>query len=66
MASGQSRIARLAEGVHESRIREDFMGGVRSGVNGTPTFFINSMRHDGAWDVETLSDAVLAVAHIHA
>ncbi|MDA4114866.1 MAG: thioredoxin domain-containing protein [Thaumarchaeota archaeon] len=29
------------------RIKEDFMGGVRSGVNGTPTFFVNGARHDG-------------------
>jgi protein-disulfide isomerase len=26
------------------------MGGIRSGVNGTPTFFINGVRHDGAYD----------------
>jgi protein-disulfide isomerase len=29
------------------RVREDFLSGVRSGVNGTPTFFINGERHDG-------------------
>jgi protein-disulfide isomerase len=29
------------------RIRNDFNGGVRSGVNGTPTFFINGHRYDG-------------------
>jgi protein-disulfide isomerase len=29
------------------RVREDFLSGVRSGVNGTPTFFINGVRHDG-------------------
>ncbi len=28
----------------EERIREDFLSGVRSGVNGTPTFFINGER----------------------
>jgi len=33
----------------ESRVREDFMSGVRSGVNGTPTFFINGVRYDGDW-----------------
>jgi len=31
----------------EARIRADFSGGVRSGVNGTPTFFINGVRNDG-------------------
>jgi protein-disulfide isomerase len=33
----------------ESRVRTDFMGGLRSGVNGTPTFFINGARFDGDW-----------------
>jgi len=31
---------------------------VRSGVNGTPTFFINGERHDQAWDVEPLAAAL--------
>ena len=48
----------LAEHVHETRVREDFMSGVRSGVNGTPTFFINGERHDGSYDVETLLAAL--------
>jgi hypothetical protein len=30
------------------------MGGIRSGVNGTPTFFINGVRHDGAYDYASL------------
>lgn len=45
---------------YASRVRHDFLSGVRSGVNGTPTFFINGVRHDDAWDVETLSDALRA------
>jgi protein-disulfide isomerase len=44
--------------VHAPRVREDFLSGVRSGVNGTPTFFINGRRHDGAWDVQSLAAAV--------
>ena len=40
------------------RIRHDFMTGVRSGVNGTPTFFINGERHDGASSFEALLAAV--------
>jgi protein-disulfide isomerase len=59
-------VSEVAEHVHEPRIREDFRSGVRSGVNGTPTFFINGIRHDGAWDVDTLSDALMAAAHVHA
>jgi protein-disulfide isomerase len=59
-------VAELAEHVHEPRIREDFLSGVRSGVNGTPTFFINGVRHDGAWDADSLTDALVEAAHIHA
>jgi protein-disulfide isomerase len=40
------------------RVREDFMSGVRGGVNGTPTFFVNGVRHDGSYDFETLLEAV--------
>jgi protein-disulfide isomerase len=50
--------AELAAHAHVSRIREDFMSGVRSGVNGTPTFFINGRRHDGGYDLPTLSEAI--------
>ena len=40
------------------RVREHFMGGVRSGVNGTPTFFINGVRHDGGFDYQSLLEAI--------
>jgi protein-disulfide isomerase len=44
------RVAReLAAGTWTKRVRDDFRGGVRSGVNGTPTFFINGVRYDGNW-----------------
>jgi len=38
------------------------MGGVRSGVNGTPSLFINGRRYDGPRDVESLIDALGVVA----
>jgi protein-disulfide isomerase len=44
----------LAEHVHAARVHDDFLGGVRSGVNGTPTFYINGVRHDDSFDTETL------------
>jgi protein-disulfide isomerase len=45
-----AQIARdLEDGAHEARIREDFRSGVRSGVNGTPSFFVNGVRYDGNW-----------------
>jgi protein-disulfide isomerase len=48
----------LADGVYEPRVREDFRSGVVSGVNGTPTFFVNGVRHDDAWDVDPLVAAL--------
>jgi NhaA family Na+:H+ antiporter len=44
----------LKEHVYADRVREDFVSGVRSGVNGTPSFYINGERYDGPWDVESL------------
>ena len=39
----------LEDGRWTKRVRDDFRSGVRSGVNGTPTFFINGRRYDGSW-----------------
>ena len=50
----------LTSHAYAGRVREDFRSGVKSGVNGTPTFFINGVRHDDSWDVETLTEALLA------
>jgi protein-disulfide isomerase len=40
------------------KIREDVLGGIRSGVNGTPTFFINGVRHDGSYEFEEVVAAI--------
>jgi protein-disulfide isomerase len=48
----------LAAHVHAERIHEDFLSGVRSGVNGTPTFYINGARHDGSYELEPLLRAL--------
>ncbi len=48
----------LDAGTHAARVRDDFMSGVKSGVNGTPTFFINGVRYDGSWDRESLLEAL--------
>ena len=37
-----------------ARVKADFMGGMRSGVAGTPTFFINGERYDGSLDERSL------------
>src|SRR5258705_966593 len=44
----------LESGVHRAKVREDLLSGARSGVNGTPSFFINDIRHDGSWEFEPL------------
>jgi protein-disulfide isomerase len=48
----------LEAGTYRIRVRADFTGGVRSGVNGTPTFFINGHRQDGPFDFEDLVSAI--------
>lgn len=40
------------------RIKEDFLGGIQSGVGGTPKFFINGRRHDGTADFDDLRAAL--------
>jgi protein-disulfide isomerase len=53
----------LASGAMATRVHQDFRGGVRSGVNGTPTFFVNGHRYDGNWtDVETFAADLHALA----
>jgi len=59
-------VSELADRTWEARVREDFMTGVRSGVNGTPTFFVNGIRHDGPWDADSLIEALSVVAPVHA
>ena len=48
----------LADRTYEARVRADFSGGVRSGVNGTPTFFINGHRLDTSFEFEALVSAI--------
>jgi protein-disulfide isomerase len=50
------------EHVHAPRVHEDFMSGVRSGVNGTPTFYVNGVRHDDSYDFATLLGALQQAA----
>src|SRR3712207_412218 len=48
----------LEERAHAPRVREDRFGGERSGVEGTPTFFVNGVRYEGSHDLEALLEAV--------
>ena len=48
----------LADHAYAPRVHEDFMSGVRSGVNGTPTFYIDGVRYEGSYDAGPLLDAL--------
>jgi protein-disulfide isomerase len=48
----------LENGTFERHVHQDFTGGVRSGVNGTPTFFLNGERYDGVRDFENMAAAI--------
>lgn len=48
----------IKEGLVTQRIKDDRKSGIHSGVNGTPCFFINGVRFDGAPDYEQLLDAL--------
>jgi NhaA family Na+:H+ antiporter len=48
----------LESHMYAGRVSDYFRSGVRSGVNGTPTFYINGERYDGPWDVESLEEEI--------
>jgi protein-disulfide isomerase len=62
--TGPSRRVQFADELtshaHLDKVKGDFLSGVRSGVNGTPTFFIDGVRLDAGWDPETLTAALRA------
>ena len=48
----------LASDLYAPRVQEDVSSGVRSGVNGTPSFFVNGVRHNGGYSFEELRDGL--------
>ena len=52
----------LTRHVFRERVREDFLSGLRSGVNGTPTFYINGVRYEESWDFDTLLEVLETVS----
>ena len=53
----------LEDGAYATRVRDDFRSGVKSGVNGTPTFFVNGERYDGSWaNVDAFIGTLRAIA----
>ena len=58
--SGTGLQAALESGRYAAKVRADFLSGARSGVNGTPCFFVNGVRHDGSWSFDDLAAAIEA------
>jgi protein-disulfide isomerase len=52
----------LGAPAHTDRVREDLSSGARSGVNGTPSLFINGVRYDGPQDRGSLVAALAGAA----
>jgi protein-disulfide isomerase len=50
----------IARSLHADKIQADFIGGIRSGVNGTPTFFVNGVRHQGGYTAPELAASIQA------
>lgn len=50
----RSAVRAAFEGAHDAKIRDDFLGGIRAGVNGTPCLFVNGTRYDGPRDLGSL------------
>lgn len=55
-------IADLTSDEAAVSVREDFVSGLKSGVNGTPTFYINSERYDGPDEYDAIKAAIEAAA----
>jgi protein-disulfide isomerase len=51
-------ISDMEAGNYLVRIQEDLKSGTRSGVEGTPTFFINGSRYEGGYDLDSLLEAL--------
>ena len=44
----------LENETHAAKIQKDFVGGIKSSVNRSPTFFINGERYNGNMDLDAL------------
>jgi protein-disulfide isomerase len=56
--SEQSLRDALATGAYAPKVRRDFLSGIRSGVRGTPTLFLDGQRYEGAVDYASLTAAI--------
>jgi protein-disulfide isomerase len=63
-------VKAVGEGRLTKRIEEDYASGIASGVNGTPSFFINGIKYEGEDDFDSLRAVLLgaearASEHLH-
>jgi protein-disulfide isomerase len=62
----QQFIYDIEEETYSDKVADDIRSGIRSGVESTPTFFLNGVRYDGEWDIDTLSREIEKhLAHHH-
>jgi protein-disulfide isomerase len=57
-----AKLREAFAGRFDEKIEGDFMGGLRSGVNGTPALFVNGVRYEGERDADSLVAVLQAVA----
>ena len=51
----------IADGGPRQRVQADLESAIRSGANGTPTFFVNGVRYDGSWMYEPFAEYLAQV-----
>jgi protein-disulfide isomerase len=59
-ANVDDAMSAIKDGAPRARVEADFEGAIRSGANGTPTFFVNGVRYDGSWQYEPFFDFLTA------
>jgi protein-disulfide isomerase len=57
-ADDQDLSEALEQGAFQESVAADVESGEEAGVHGTPTFFINGVKHEGAWEFESLANAI--------
>jgi protein-disulfide isomerase len=48
----------MSKRAYASSIEESLKGGIDSGVEGTPTFFVNGVQYEDSWDFKTFSETL--------
>ncbi|HVB51742.1 MAG TPA: thioredoxin domain-containing protein [Acidimicrobiales bacterium] len=59
----QAVVATLESGEPRERVQRDLESAIRSGANGTPTFFVNGERYDGSWAYEPFAEYLTTTLH---